>query len=163
MTISDGLQDAWRRDLRALRGDLVEAQEQTAREIARAQEQTLNAHLASTRLIDVQAARIDALNAAIGDLAGEVRAHATEEATHRRRILTLLERVAEIPATETRFVRFIAWLATGLAMRPASARLLVAVGVTAMLSSGLGITCAGARSLHTRAVEDAPRIGGIYP
>lgn len=154
MTTLDDVLDAHRRDLRAVREDLLEAQEKSA-------QQTLAAHMRALKLREEDAARAE-------DFRVETRARLERIEADQRRALTLLERAVEIPAAPGWFGRVVERVGAALALRPASARLLVAVVLTATLVSGLSSllsACTVAGALHTRAPAalDPTPLGGLYP
>lgn len=151
-TLADVL-DAHRRDMRALREDLVEAQKASA-------DQVLVSHLRLLKLREEDAARAE-------DARREARARFAALEDGQRRILDILGKAVEVPASPSRFSRFVGWVASALSMRPANARLLVAVSLAVTLASGLSSllsACTVAGALHTtRAADDRAPIGGIYP
>lgn len=154
--------EAHRRDLKSVREDIVEAQEEAAR-------QTLIAFQRTTLAIEAQAGRTTALEGVVADLVREVRESDKAAKERDRTLRDLLHRAVEIPAAPSRFSRFVEWVGAALALRPAAARLLVAVTLTATFVSGLSAllsacTVAGAMRAQQHIADDA-RVptGGLYP
>lgn len=145
------LHDAYRRDLRSLREDLVAAQEATSRQV-------LVAHMRALKLLEDAEGRAQTFRA-------EVRADLAELRADQRTILSLLERTVEIPAAPGRLGRLVERVGAVLALRPASARMLVACALVATFSGGLGsllsaCTVAGAMRARSPVALDAADPGG---
>lgn len=154
MTTLDDVLDAHRRDLRAVREDLLEAQEKAA-------QQTLAAHMRALKLREEDAARAE-------DFRVETRARLERIEADQRRALTLLERAVEIPASPGPVGRLVERVGAWLGMRPAAARQVVLIALLTTLAAGLGAllsACTVAGALHTRAPAalDPTPLGGLYP
>lgn len=163
VTLDDVL-DASRRDLKSVREDIVTLGEEVRETQERAARQTLTAHL--TVRGDVLALTRKAESIEVE----QARFHA-EQREFNRRILTLIERAVEVPAAPSWFGRVVEWVGDAFSMRPASVRMLVAVGVTAAIVASFStfMTACSLGAIHTRVVvpvESAPEtgsIGGLYP